>query len=835
MKNSRKIVEHELYQSIESEQDEQSKAIEDVVSQIRGTSDLLAANCGTTYEHLTPDIYNKILTNLLKQHPQLRSIGVWYEPYIPNKNEKYERYFAQYINGDYITYKKYNSNNFDYLNYPLYTEAKQLNKPFFSEAHYHDLLDTYTITYVTPIQNAEGEFIGGVSASFDISKLKTLVDKYNNEFFNFYILDDSGTYIAHTDLELIKSQANIIDCNDDFTENAETILGTNSGILTHVKDGKEYYIYYNTVTEFNWKLVYEVPRDYISQPLLRLTLVNTVISFISILILIILIIYVTIKFVHKPLQLLLVEFKNISSGNYSSDIPPKLLATDTEFSDIGIVLEEMKLNLTDYQSRLKYKNQLLISNEKTLQETVDYINAIIGALPIMMFVFDRNARCLELHGKTHFSNRPKEFYIGKDYIDLIDEDAENCPGLKEFLHTVKTIKYDDGVVYKKISPIINGNVEHFEHNITWCNDDIIISLCRRITDTVNHIQDIEYLSEFDELTGLYNSRYFIDMIQEHIEHSSLPISVIVCDVNGFKSINDKYGFDEGDQLLVDLTVALNDIDVENKTVSRVAGDEFAVVLPNTTKVDAEKIIEKVNAKCLLGKVSKIPFSIGYGVDTKTSKEGSLIQLIKSVEALLYKQKIYTSSGLKDNSIGLINNILHAKSKRERLHSDRVSELCLEMAQALGWSQLEQNKLRTAGLLHDIGKIGISEAILNKPGALTDEEYKEMCTHPEIGFKILQSFENMKELAEYAYAHHEKWDGTGYPRRLKGTEIPIESRILAIIDTFDAMTSRRSYRDGLPKEVAITELIRCKHTQFDPELVDIFIEKVLNERLEDFQD
>ncbi len=136
-------------------------------------------------------------------------------------------------------------------------------------------------------------------------------------------------------------------------------------------------------------------------------------------------------------------------------------------------------------------------------------------------------------------------------------------------------------------------------------------------------------------------------------------------------------------------------------------------------------------------------------------------------------------------------------------------------------------------MHDIGKIGISESILNKPGQLTAEEYAEMCNHPEIGYRILQSSENMKELAEYAYSHHEKWDGSGYPRQLKGTEIPIESRILAIVDTFDAMTSSRSYREGLPRNVAIAELIRCKNTQFDPELVDIFIEKVLSENLVDY--
>ncbi len=834
MTNSKTIVQQEIFDTIEAKKEEQSNAIESAILQIKGTADIFASSVGSTYEYLDADIYNAIITNMLSKDAKLRSAGVWFEPYIADENQKYLRYFVQNLNGDFIVNENYNNTDFDYFNYELYIRCKELNEGFFSEGTYHELLDTYTIMYVTPIQNPEGEFIGCITTSFDIDQLKALVDSYNNDIFNFYITDSLGVYLAHSDVELVKSRANILDSGHDNTENAETILSTPTGALPCEIDGEEYYVYYDTVSEFEWKIICEIPASYVNKPLLNITLMNINICIAVIAIIISLILYVSNRFVHTPLQLLLGEFKNISNNKFDSDIPDKLLNTDTEFSDIGEALIEMKSNLTNYQSTLEHKNKLLVDNEKTLKNTVDYINKIIHALPIMMFVFDRNGYCIEMHGKLPFENRTKDYYTGKHYADLITENLEQCEGLKEFLNAIKTIDYSDGVVYKKVSPFINGKKEHFEHNLTLCGDDVIISLCRRITDTVNHIQDIEYLSDFDELTGLHNSRYFIDMIKRHVENSSTPISIIVCDINGFKALNDKYGYENCDKLLVDFTSVLNTISVDNKTVARVAGDEFSIILPNTTREDAENIIEEINSMCLLGKISEIPFSIAYGVDTATTEEDSLLFLIKSAEELMYKQKIYTSSGKKDNSIGLINSILLAKNKRERLHSDRVSELCLEMAKALGWSTLEQNKISTAGLLHDIGKIGIHEQILNKPGQLTEEEYKEICTHPEVGYRILESFENMKELAEYAYSHHEKWDGSGYPRKLKGNDIPIESRILAIADTYDAMTSSRSYRDGLPKEVAIVELIKCKNTQFDPELVDIFIEKVLLEKLEDYQ-
>ncbi len=826
MINSKKLVEQETYQNIEAQQDEQTKAIEDAILKIEGTTDIFASSVGSTYEYLDATIYNKIITNMLIQDSNLRSAGVWFQPYLNGEDHKYERHFVQNVNGLYIADENIYSSEFNYINNDLYIQCKATNESFFTDAIYHELTETYTITYITPINKQNGEFIGCITTSFDIRQLKNLVDSYKDECVNFYIVDKTGVIIGHTNLELVKSRTNIKDFSEEYANTANNILSIESGVDTINNDGEEKYIYYYTVSKFEWKLIYEMPVSYVNQPVRQLTIINVVICLTAITFLITLTYYVTNKFIYRPMELLSSEFENISNNNYDSDIPSKLIETKTEFSNIGRTLKQMKSNIIDYRDILERKNKLLLENEQSLKESSDYVNTIISALPIMMFVFDRNGYIIDIQGMTPFSNRTKSYYIGKHYNDLLGENIDDCIGLDEFLDIIKTIDFSDGVIQAELSPLVEDNREYFQHSLTVGPNDTVVSLCRRTTDEVNHIQDMKYLNEFDELTGLYNSRYFLDMINRHVKNSNLPISIIVCDVNGLKAINDEYGFEAGDQVLIDFTEALNEINVENKTVARVAGDEFAVILPNTTKIKAEEIIENINILCTLNRVSKYPFSIGYGVDTAETEKNSLLHLIKSAEELLYKQKVYTSSGKKDNSIGLINSVLLAKNQREQMHSDRVSELCFEMAKALGWTNIEQSKMKTAGLLHDIGKIGIPEALLNKPDKLTDEEYEVLCTHPEVGFRILQSFNNMKELSEYAYAHHEKWDGTGYPRKLKGSEIPIEARILAIADTYDAMTSSRAYREGVPKEVAIAELIRCKNTQFDPELVDIFIEKVL---------
>ena len=160
------------------------------------------------------------------------------------------------------------------------------------------------------------------------------------------------------------------------------------------------------------------------------------------------------------------------------------------------------------------------------------------------------------------------------------------------------------------------------------------------------------------------------------------------------------------------------------------------------------------------------------------------------------------------------------------HSARVSEISEQIAIHMNLSKGEINKIRVAGLMHDIGKIGISDRILNKIDPLSEEEWEEVQRHSEIGYRILSSANEFSEVAEYILSHHERWDGTGYPKGLKGNEIPYQSRIIAIADSFDAMTSDRSYRKALSYADAFQEIKLKSGSQFDPAIVDLFINQIL---------
>lgn len=206
----------------------------------------------------------------------------------------------------------------------------------------------------------------------------------------------------------------------------------------------------------------------------------------------------------------------------------------------------------------------------------------------------------------------------------------------------------------------------------------------------------------------------------------------------------------------------------------------------------------------------------------TSIEESFTDVMKVAEDYLNRRKLTEGPSVRGKAIYTIVNTLHEKNRREEQHSKRVSEIGYAFGRAIGLSERQINELKTIGLLHDVGKIGIDEKILNKMGHLTDSEYLEMKKHPEIGYRILSTVNEMGEIADYVLAHHEHYNGAGYPKRLKGEEIPYLSRIVAIIDAYDAMTSDRTYRLAMSNEEAIKEMKRASGSQFDPEIAELFI-------------
>jgi len=355
----------------------------------------------------------------------------------------------------------------------------------------------------------------------------------------------------------------------------------------------------------------------------------------------------------------------------------------------------------------------------------------------------------------------------------------------------------------------------------------VVSVFRDVTEKIEQSKKIEYLSLHDSLTGLYNRIFFEKELKRLDTKRNLPISIIVGDVNGLKLANDIFGHAAGDLLLKKTAEVLKKACREGDIIARVGGDEFTILLPGTTEEETRKIIARIKELISKESVKMIKVSISMGGATKADEDEDIAQTIINAEKRMYFEKVLDRNKLKNTTINEIIKMLHEHYPREEEHSKRVSEICEIIGKKMGLSEDEIKKLKEAAFLHDIGKISLGEGLLYNPEILDGYEEKKMKEHPIIGFRILNSFDETLDLAESVLAHHERWDGSGYPKGLKGEQIPKFARIISVAEYYDAMTSRRDSKI-LNKENIILEINNQAGLKFDPIVADIFIKILLEE-------
>lgn len=373
----------------------------------------------------------------------------------------------------------------------------------------------------------------------------------------------------------------------------------------------------------------------------------------------------------------------------------------------------------------------------------------------------------------------------------------------------------------------SGTGRHCRIDVVRISPEEYLCLNKDVTETAGIQKKIIHYVTHDHITGFYNRRYMTSFLARFAENKSIyPFSIILGDINGLKVVNDAFGRKAGDSVIRRIGNIIKSICSPTDILGKWGGDEFIIISPNSTQGYAQEVIRKIKERCERDDHS-IKLSISFGYAVKRSEHDNLEDIFKEAEDLMVRNKIYEGASFRSHAIHLIINTLHEKNKREEQHSKRVSKICVEIGKAMGLSQSDLNKLRVIGLLHDIGKIGITEHILNKANTLTDEEYREMKKHSEIGYRILSSSNQTSEIAQDVLDHHERVDGRGYPNGKCGKFLSLTTRILAVADAYDAMTSERPYRKVFSKEEAIEELLKNSGTQFDSNIVDIFISKVLN--------
>ncbi len=350
-----------------------------------------------------------------------------------------------------------------------------------------------------------------------------------------------------------------------------------------------------------------------------------------------------------------------------------------------------------------------------------------------------------------------------------------------------------------------------------------------ITEQKKREAQISYLSRHDLLTGLLNRGAFEGKKDQLDQPEYLPLSIVICDIDGLRLINDAFGYEQGDRIICGVAGIIRNCCGKEDVVSRTAGNEFTILMPHTNSEQASEFQEKLEhmVKHFNQAEERSLFEVNLSVShaVKEQADQSIDEVLKNAGDYLVHRKLLNRNSSHNAILSSIMAALYARSQETEEHGERLTRISKAIGKKLKLKQEEMDDLELLSILHDIGKIGIDDRILNKPGKLNADEWELMKKHAEIGYRIAKSSPEFEHIAHFILHHHERWDGSGYPNALKGTEIPLESRIMAIADAYDAMTHNRIYHKAISIQAAVEEIKRCAGTQFDPDIVMLFIELV----------
>lgn len=737
---------------------------------------------------------------------------------------------------------------FDLRVRPWYIKASTGNNLIITEAFLNASKDKMIVTIAYPVKDANGKFIGVVAGDLSINEILNLVaDQKITENGYTFLVDSKGSILANQgwnydpNAELVSIDSWVPGLKDEIYINKE-------GLIPTTINNKEGYLAYKNIKNTDLVVCSFISRgDYniFEAQFLKIF----ILALVSSLLIYGLMLLIQKKYIIEPILQLDQDVKDIPTEDMldyhlpifhddpfmniresinvvlqrNSDYFKELQKNQDELEVSNLNLDSSLKRIMAVEGELRTQYLRLVKSKEALRISEEKNKAIINAIPDIIFIINHQGTFLDclVSDITQLYTQNVDF-IGKTLHDVLPEKVANGG-----MEMIKVAISTGNLQIYSYELNIGESVKHFEMRIVKSKENEVICITRDITDQRKSQKYIEYLSYHDQLTSLYNRRFYEEEQLRLDTSRNYPIALIMLDVNGLKLTNDAFGHAVGDELLK----AVADIMVEacraDDIIARIGGDEFIILLPNTSEEDCIRIVDRIYHLSKSRTIKNIMISVSIGWATKNSVEISMSDIFTKAEEQMYKRKLNESQSMRNETIKIIIKTLNEKNEREKIHLEKVSQICKEIGEAMDLDYSTIKDLELVGLMHDIGKVAIDDNIINKPGALSDDEYEAVKGHSESGYQILKSVSAYSSLAEMVLYHHERWDGKGYPSGLYKEDIPLESRIIAIADAYESMSSDRPYRKALSRDEIIDELRSNAGTQFDPTLVELFIEKIMD--------